>query len=164
MARTDDSPFVSYHNARFGFRVLIPTDWQTYESTNSDGITATHPDANDVEIRAYAHAAVADTSLNEWVLNTLLGEREKDGFRLLEQAVETVMIESSLGVKEPRECERISYEMKLGDRPYRCSWLFAQYRDTQFAVRFEAPSDKYQHYFRTYERVAGSLAILNQAL
>jgi hypothetical protein len=155
------SPFVPYQNARFGFRILMPTEWHHSESTNSDGITIRHPELNGCEIRAYAHYAVVETTFTEWILNSILLERSRSGFRLLGQTADSVMIETENGEKKPLECEIVTYELEMDSRLYRRSWLFAQHGNTQFAIRCEAPVNIFDRYLETFERVRSSLTILS---
>ena len=148
-------------NERFGFAYSCPRGWHETESMNADGCTLTDPSDSHTEIRVYASYAVLHRHLEEWVDWTVESERTAPGFTIVERTKTECLVQDSTERREPVPAERLVFRFAAAGLATVVIWTLTQFADVQYAIRCQAPVDRFEHYRDLFKDVVDRFRILS---
>jgi hypothetical protein len=154
-------------NVRFGFSFLAPEKWSRWDPQNGEGAKFSHPDDDQVEIRAWAHYAILHDNLEdsaEWSMNIL---RKEGYFELISISDATRSVCDVTG--EPDKWQLTQQAVKAIRMVYRSgayTYLHVKTRvgGTEFDVRCQVLSERYLEFRTMFILVTNSLRVLGSTM
>lgn len=154
-------------NSRFGFSFLYPKTWDRRDPHNNDGNVYVHPTDARTEIRAWGCYAVVSPTLEDWVGWTLRQETHRLGYRVItdRESGRYVHYFQGNGAKVSREQirgRRVLYEVAEDGIALTIMQIFAQFSNSQFAIRCQTPSSIFFRYELLFLTVGQSLRVIGE--